>query len=1013
MNIEEYERYKQRDYKDFARLVAFILTTALKNEGDAFRLWAVQEREKDLIKLKKKLGDRGLLQHQNIEAEIKDLAGCRLVFYSNDDVDKFLNSRIVRDNFDVDWDKSKIHQPVEEINDAAELYRAHHYLVSLKPDRAKLQEYSRFANLKCEIQVQTILNHAWSETGHDVIYKPPKLDGFGTRQHTEIKNRMAKIMKQYLLPAGYEFQKVLYDYERLSQGKELFDRDVLKAIENASDNNARFEILERFRDFVVPNYDDIAGVINEILQICSRAIERARETAIKQVSTPFGNYPGKEHEEITNVVLEIIEFVRYVNPQAIFAKLCDIYLLSSTDKERQKTVEVVRRLAEHNMSVWKQTGPYIQSFLTKEITDFKDKQLKSLQLIVIEACKETLSPEISGTTSSFNTVTFSTRAVDASDELKHARQRAIKILQRLYLLTDNETEKRNLIAAMNNAMRPPMRGNYSDEIHVMILCDAQSIFEFYHSQASNDQYEILQSLEHDALWTYRHTKQWISSNKIGSTAIDAGEKLISLIEQYRDLLNNNQNFIRYKTLVGFDSVFPQSWENDDFEIDGVDEYRAEKISEYVDNITDDKSKAEWFEFIKRCSKTQSNDLATFPTFSQFLRLLSEKKPDIALSYINALNENLASFLPAFLGGLWKSNLRDKAQIVIDSWVKKREHLSAIARHYRNEGLFERETLKNVLEAAIETDNTFSVVEIINICVENHNDKNHTDLINSFLHAINFLTQKMDARWAKSTSFKAKKSTLFTSLDVDQTKTILLNLIHCPKIDYHTEIVLAALAIKQSEAVTQFFGDRLRFERKNDVRDLHKFGYLDRYEAIPYEFHHLPKVLSGIPKLVVGVVRGWYTESSELFTFRGGRFLSNIFESFHETFQNELITLVQTKNLDNIDFVLDILRAYKGETFLHATCKEIIMTILENDLIRINEVEIILQSTDVVTGEFGFSEAYKKKREEIQPWLKDANQAVRNFTKRYIANLDRQIAAEYRRAEQGLELRKRNYGENEG
>ena len=158
MKFEEYEKYSHQKYKDFAKVVASILEAALKAEGDEYNLWEIQNREKNPRSLRNKLEDRGLLEHPNIENEIKDLAGCRLIFYSNDDIYKFLGSGIVNENFDVDWESSKLHHPVEETQDAAELYRAYHFLVSLKDTRAKLPEYFVFSDLNCEIQIQTILN---------------------------------------------------------------------------------------------------------------------------------------------------------------------------------------------------------------------------------------------------------------------------------------------------------------------------------------------------------------------------------------------------------------------------------------------------------------------------------------------------------------------------------------------------------------------------------------------------------------------------------------------------------------------------------------------------------------------------------------------------------------------------------------------------------------------------------------------------------------------------------------
>jgi ppGpp synthetase/RelA/SpoT-type nucleotidyltranferase len=50
-------------------------------------------------------------------------------------------------------------------------YASIHYLVRLKVNRTDLSEYSRFKGLVAEIQVRTILQHAWAEIEHDIQYK--------------------------------------------------------------------------------------------------------------------------------------------------------------------------------------------------------------------------------------------------------------------------------------------------------------------------------------------------------------------------------------------------------------------------------------------------------------------------------------------------------------------------------------------------------------------------------------------------------------------------------------------------------------------------------------------------------------------------------------------------------------------------------------------------------------------------------------------------------------------------
>jgi ppGpp synthetase/RelA/SpoT-type nucleotidyltranferase len=171
------------------------------------------------------------------------LAGCRLIFYTNSDVSGFLQTGIIQDNFDVDWDRTKIHYPVPGRSDPDNLFISNNYVVKLKADRASLPEYARFADLACEVQIQTTLNHAWSEMEHDILYKKPNLEGFGGKRFEAIKQRLQTIMKEHLLPAGYEFQKALDDYERLMSGKEIMDRGALKALAECDKTSCRRSAL--------------------------------------------------------------------------------------------------------------------------------------------------------------------------------------------------------------------------------------------------------------------------------------------------------------------------------------------------------------------------------------------------------------------------------------------------------------------------------------------------------------------------------------------------------------------------------------------------------------------------------------------------------------------------------------------------------------------------------------------------------------------------------------------------
>src|SRR6266700_6859215 len=291
MKFDDYEKTYVSTYTEFAELVRSLLEDTIEKTEGVPRLQSTQARGKDVTSLKRKLEERGLLASERIESEIKDLAGVRLIFYTNTDVDRFLRTELIPDIFDVDWKEMRVHHPTDD-NDQRR-YQAIHYTVLLSEKHTALPEYKKFKGKRCEIQIQTILNHAWSETQHDMVYHARDSQGFGTRAMQTLDKRLKKIMDEYLRPASYEFQKVQHDYERLMQGKALFDRGALETLESCDNNNERHEILSTLAEHVIPNYDDIRGVYPEIRRALETAVQSARDTETKLIESPFGNLYGR------------------------------------------------------------------------------------------------------------------------------------------------------------------------------------------------------------------------------------------------------------------------------------------------------------------------------------------------------------------------------------------------------------------------------------------------------------------------------------------------------------------------------------------------------------------------------------------------------------------------------------------------------------------------------------------------------------------------------------------------
>jgi len=120
-------------------------------------------KEKESLKGKIKKHDN---KYKSL-TDITDISGVRIITLFEDDVDKV--ARVIRDEFSIDQENSVDKRKLIDPDRFG--YLSLHYVVSLSPERASLTENEKYSGLKCEIQVRSILQHAWAEIEHDLGYK--------------------------------------------------------------------------------------------------------------------------------------------------------------------------------------------------------------------------------------------------------------------------------------------------------------------------------------------------------------------------------------------------------------------------------------------------------------------------------------------------------------------------------------------------------------------------------------------------------------------------------------------------------------------------------------------------------------------------------------------------------------------------------------------------------------------------------------------------------------------------
>jgi len=153
------ELKKYEDYKFKAEIL--IRELLIQNQINFHK---IESRVKDPIKLDEKI----IRKNEKYESldDITDIVGIRVITYFEDEVDKV--AAIISGEFKIDKENSIDKRTLESDRFG---YRSLHYVVSLSEGRKKLTEYSRFKSIKIEIQIRSILQHAWAEIEHDLGYK--------------------------------------------------------------------------------------------------------------------------------------------------------------------------------------------------------------------------------------------------------------------------------------------------------------------------------------------------------------------------------------------------------------------------------------------------------------------------------------------------------------------------------------------------------------------------------------------------------------------------------------------------------------------------------------------------------------------------------------------------------------------------------------------------------------------------------------------------------------------------
>lgn len=177
--IDEYDQ-KIDLYEAFRISAETAIRELLRLEG--IQVHSLSSRTKNRSSFSGKIERDGKDSYETL-GDITDIVGLRIITHIEDEVDKV--GELIRREFVID--------PQNSIDKRLTLdpdrfgYLSLHFICKFSEQRTMVAENRRFCDLKFEVQIRSILQHAWAEIEHDLGYKA------GSTIPTAIRRRFSRL----------------------------------------------------------------------------------------------------------------------------------------------------------------------------------------------------------------------------------------------------------------------------------------------------------------------------------------------------------------------------------------------------------------------------------------------------------------------------------------------------------------------------------------------------------------------------------------------------------------------------------------------------------------------------------------------------------------------------------------------------------------------------------------------------------------------------------------------------
>lgn len=770
----------------------------------------------------------------------------------------------------------------------------------------------------------------------------------------------------------------------------------------SSGNDEILEYLILLEEFVYK----VPQMVIEIV----RYIVEGKPKPTKIHKAPFGEFEGKSHKDLVLKCIELLDHIRYITHKEMLGLIAKLSLHEDS-AIKSKALEVAKKFSQYDYNVL--TKSKIGYGVQREALNFvlawtREEQFKHIDFVET-ILRQVLNPSIEGTTSGLNeeaqyTITMHSGVVSPTDFLKKMRREAIDLTHELYKASEDPKLKSKLIGVFDEASRTPGNVLYGDDVAQMIIDDLKYIADIYRKivfgekgEKMTDHLGIVATIEERLYWINRSEKR----------KVEESEKL------RHDILQD-ELYKLFRLLVGDPITYREEdgW-------DTAEKTRGEEIDRLINSI-ETAQLEEWFDKLNKIAGQHTIvEGWKFNTFKEFLRKLSETKPEIADNLLEMAFKNnspLKHFTGSFLDGFrigmrfvvldkhtneiikskdlplvtaiifslrlpqgadLKKLIRDKDIALLENITKKDDSLSFLKK-------VDDRLLQYALFNTLARNFKRSPKKIEPMLVEEI--KKYPKYLNIFFSELPMATHM---KWIDT-----------KELHPETAEFLKEKMIEVPDIDWHIQGLLLEIGeIYGLEPVLDVFLGRIRKDEKKKEKEGRRITD-ERYEVIPYHFNPgLSKFIVEHPDYIK-IAGKWISEMTTDWSTYNWH-VSHLFQRLGKGFDEILASLIEKGDDDSLLKAARAMHSIDGTNF--ELCIEIVR---KTDNKRIlSQVDSNMYTTGVVSGEYGLAEAYENKAKMLEKYKTDESERVKKFADRMIGSFLDSAKRERQRADEEKQLRK--------